>query len=236
MTGLLVSVRNAGEAQVALVGGADIVDVKEPRSGSLGAAPVATWQEVAEVVSTQALLSIALGELTDFDPVLGNGLPGNTHFAKIGLAGCADRSDWPVRWQEAWESLPRDVQRVAVCYVDHQQARSPGWELILQRAPAAGCKCLLLDTFDKSAGDLFTHWSVAHLRHVVARATDLGLLVVAAGSIGEADLERLEEAGVGYLAVRGAVCRPDRSGHLQEGLVRRLRAACGVAGASISTG
>jgi len=219
MTALLVSVRNATEAQTALLGGADIVDVKEPRFGSLGAASAATWQEVDEVVSSQALLSIALGELMDFAPGLGDSLPRNTHYAKIGLAGCMDRSDWPVRWLEAWESLPADVQRVAVCYVDHQQARSPNWDRILEEAPAAACK-----------------WSVAHLRHVVGRATDLGLLVVAAGSIGEADLERLEEAGVGCLAVRGAVCRPNRVGHLQEELVRQLRAACGVNGASLSTG
>jgi len=236
MTALLVSVRNAVEAQAALLGGADIVDVKEPRFGSLGAASVATWQEVNEVVGSQALLSIALGELMDFAPVLGDALPDHTHYAKIGLAGCMDRSEWPVRWLEAWESLPADVQRVAVCYVDQQQARSPNWDRILEEAPAVDCKCLLLDTFDKSAGNLFTHWSVTHLRHVVARATDLGLLVVAAGSLGKADLERLEEAGVGCLAVRGAVCRPDRTGHLQEELVRQLRAACGVNGASLSAG
>jgi uncharacterized protein (UPF0264 family) len=38
MTGLLVSVRDAAEAADALAGGADLIDVKEPNAGSLGAA------------------------------------------------------------------------------------------------------------------------------------------------------------------------------------------------------
>ena len=36
--GLLVSVRSAAEALAALAGGADVIDVKEPNQGSLGAA------------------------------------------------------------------------------------------------------------------------------------------------------------------------------------------------------
>ena len=36
--GLLVSVRSAAEALSALAGGADVIDVKEPNRGSLGAA------------------------------------------------------------------------------------------------------------------------------------------------------------------------------------------------------
>ena len=36
--GLLVSVRSADEAIAALAGGADVIDVKEPNRGALGAA------------------------------------------------------------------------------------------------------------------------------------------------------------------------------------------------------
>ena len=46
MTRLLVSVRNALEAEVALAGGAHVIDVKEPSHGSLGRADEATLAEV----------------------------------------------------------------------------------------------------------------------------------------------------------------------------------------------
>ena len=45
MTGLLVSVRDADEAEAALRGGAALIDVKEPRHGSLGRASAEQWRE-----------------------------------------------------------------------------------------------------------------------------------------------------------------------------------------------
>ena len=36
MTGLLVSVRSAEEAEIALAGGANLIDIKEPSRGALG--------------------------------------------------------------------------------------------------------------------------------------------------------------------------------------------------------
>lgn len=72
MAGLLVSVRNAKEAMAALVGGADLIDVKEPLAGSLGAATPKTWQEIGEVVGGEKPLSAALGELHDWDGSLPN--------------------------------------------------------------------------------------------------------------------------------------------------------------------
>jgi len=236
MTGLLVSVRSAEEARAALLGGADIIDVKEPRYGSLGAASVEVWKEVAAVVADEALLSIALGELSDFDPLQAAQLPAKTHYAKIGLAGCANLPDWPERWQQAWACLSTDVERVAVCYVDQQQAEAPDWQQILQQAVGASCKCLLLDTFDKRAGNLFRHWSERQLADVVAQAAADGLFVVAGGSIQGQHQPILAATGVRLMAVRGAVCRGARTGPLEADLVKQLRAVCDASGSSVFAG
>ena len=236
MTGLLVSVRSATEAQAALLGGADIIDVKEPRYGSLGAASVEVWQQVAAVVADQAQLSVALGELRDFDPLQVAQLPASTVYAKIGLAGCAEIADWPARWQQAWTCLPSHVQRVAVCYVDQQCAAAPSWDQILHQALDAGCKCLLLDTFDKRAGNLFGHWSESQLADVVAQAALEGLFVVAGGSIQGQHQPILAAVGVRFMAVRGAVCRGTRTGPLQADLVKQLRAVCDASGPSVFAG
>ena len=42
MTGMLASVRNLKEAEMVCRGGTDIVDIKEPRHGALGAVPLST--------------------------------------------------------------------------------------------------------------------------------------------------------------------------------------------------
>jgi len=63
---LLVSVRDAAEARAALVGGADLIDVKEPSRGSLGRAEADTIAAVAHAVGGRTPVSAALGELRDW--------------------------------------------------------------------------------------------------------------------------------------------------------------------------
>ena len=74
---LLVSVRNAEEALMAVRGGADIIDVKEPSNGSLGRASVENLLAIADVLKLQQQhadrvrieavpLSVALGEVQEW--------------------------------------------------------------------------------------------------------------------------------------------------------------------------
>lgn len=51
MTGLLVSVRDAREARLALAGGVDLIDIKEPSRGALGGADPAIWRDVRDVTA-----------------------------------------------------------------------------------------------------------------------------------------------------------------------------------------
>ena len=59
---LLVSVRSAAEVGPAVAGGADIVDAKEPTTGSLGAVSRRVLREIALGLPAGVPLSIALGE------------------------------------------------------------------------------------------------------------------------------------------------------------------------------
>src|SRR5438045_3353813 len=102
MTRLLISVRNAEEAQVALRGGADLIDVKEPALGSLGRASAAIWTQVAHSVHGQKPSSAAMGELAADDDVLP---PNGFRYLKWGLRGCADISDWTKRLADRQRTL-----------------------------------------------------------------------------------------------------------------------------------
>ena len=106
MTKLLVSVRSRAEAEAALAGGADIIDIKEPARGALGAADPAVWAEICACIGRRAIVSAALGELLSdrtFD--LARQTAG-LRFAKIGLAGCHSHRGWMDRWMAAVQSLP----------------------------------------------------------------------------------------------------------------------------------
>ena len=48
MTGMLASVRNLEEAKMVYQGGADIIDIKEPNEGALGAVPLSQIHHVVD--------------------------------------------------------------------------------------------------------------------------------------------------------------------------------------------
>jgi uncharacterized protein (UPF0264 family) len=232
MTRLLVSVRDAEEARDAVAGGADLVDVKEPARGALGRADVAVWRSVAFAVGDAVPCSAALGELREYDASdIGNavstamksgGLSG-FRFAKLGLAGCAQQRDWATRLHAAWQALPTGIEPVAVVYADHARAASPPPAEVIAASIAGRSQAVLIDTFAKDAGHLFSHLSGDMLRRLIALCRDRGLLVVLAGSLDASALPQAIALAPDYIAVRGAVCRPNRAGRLDAALVRRLR-------------
>src|SRR5262245_51990310 len=91
---LLVSVRDAAEAEAALAGGADLIDVKEPSRGALGRADAVVIADIVRAVGGKAIVSAALGELREC-PIVGVAaeLPEGIHYLKWGLAGLL-RQQW----------------------------------------------------------------------------------------------------------------------------------------------
>ena len=67
MTGLLVSVRDAEEARHAADAGADLIDIKEPLAGPLGAAAPETIAEIVHVVAGRCPISVALANLSTIE-------------------------------------------------------------------------------------------------------------------------------------------------------------------------
>ena len=97
---LLVSVVSATEARRALAGGADIIDVKDPAEGALGAPSPRVLSEVVAAVGAAAPVSVALGD----DP----GLPHTAALAARGAelaapptsrSACAAWASSTARWR-----------------------------------------------------------------------------------------------------------------------------------------
>jgi uncharacterized protein (UPF0264 family) len=63
MTQFLASVRDVSEAALALAAGADIIDLKEPARGALGAVDPATLAAVLQHVAGRARVSATVGDL-----------------------------------------------------------------------------------------------------------------------------------------------------------------------------
>lgn len=240
MPQLLVSVRNLDEAAAARLAGVDIVDLKEPGAGALGAIAgperqriVNCWNQLP-AGETVPQLSLALGELA----AVGN--PGWTlpdskpesqfRYAKVGLAGVAENaaagnfviSDWRARWRELALQLPQPTTLVAAAYADASAARAPEPEEVLELALDAGSEVFLLDTFGKQSGSVFELLPTARLARL--RALACGRIEFAlAGSIRREHQSSLRELQPEIVALRGAVCEAGRNSPLCPQRLRQWR-------------
>ena len=81
---------------------------------------------------------------------------------------------------------------------------------------------LLLDTWDKSAGNLLAHIALVELQALGERAARQGVRLVLAGSLDEAAIRVLAPLAPAYFAVRGAACGGDRTQAIELARVKRL--------------
>ncbi len=228
---LLVSVRSAAEVEPAIVGGADIIDAKEPARGSLGAVSPETLDEILACVPEDVALSVALGDINRREDVIAAigslRLPPrrSLSFVKLGFAGV--RSPRAVgrligAAVETAARLPSPVRVVAVAYGDGTRADTVAPERIPQLARQAGAAGVLLDTYAKEGLSLPALLGPARLARWVVVARDLDLLSALAGGLGPADLEIVREAGPDVVGVRGAACEGGREGRVVASRVRAL--------------
>ena len=218
---LLVSVRSAREAAVAVDAGVDLIDVKEPRRGSLGPADVAVWREVLDVVAGRRPVSVALGELLTDDVAEHARQADGCRFAKIGLAGCAAVDDWRSRLERAFAQLPRETGAVAVVYADWRDARTPPPAEIVEHAARIGCVAVLIDTQQKQNGDLFRQLEWRELVELCEVIRSHQMLLVVGGSLSLSSVPLALRLQPAFLAVRGAVCRGERDADVDAGLVQQ---------------
>jgi len=211
MTKLLISVRDAEEAVIATKYAIDVLDVKDPEAGALGAVNEATLRKIVSEVSGSFVKSVALGELRDFQPTISGELLSHFQLVKIGLAGMANIADWQTAWQDFASSLPSNCRPVCVAYLDAELAQAPPLAEVFQLAKANLRSPLLIDTFEKSNGGLVERLGGDQLRMLVHVARDRGVTELAlAGSVLLEHLPTLLECKPDYIGVRGAVCAKGR--------------------------
>jgi uncharacterized protein (UPF0264 family) len=108
---------------------------------------------------------------------------------------------------------------VAVAYCDHDVADSPCPAEVVKVAAQLHCRWLLVDTFDKSCGDLFEHLSRDELAEVITLARRADMRVALAGSLTLDSIPRALDLQPDVIGVRGAVCQGGRNGRIARELI-----------------
>ena len=158
---LLVSVTDAREARVAVEAGVDIVDVKNPDEGSLGAPAPGVIERVREVVPAERPVSAAIGDLPNLPgtaalAALGAARSG-AGYVKVGLWGTSTEDEAVAVLSAVRDAVDGGVAVIAAAYADAE--RVPGGPLppgavvaAARRASVGGC---LVDTALKDGRGLF---------------------------------------------------------------------------------
>jgi uncharacterized protein (UPF0264 family) len=216
MTGLLVSVRDAEEARTALVGGASLIDVKDPARGALGRAEDSLVRAVVAAVAGQAPVSAAMGELLEAErPPEGVDLA----FAKWGLSGTRD-----LPWQQLLLRMRDSVAPVVVpcAYAEQQSVGSPAIQTVLDWMISEQLPILLIDTFLKDGRTLVDHLSLRELQSLAERCRIHRVQLALAGSLSAELIARLASVHPAWFAVRGAACGGSRNGRVERECVNEL--------------
>ena len=230
---LLVSVTDAEEARVAVDAGVDIVDVKNPGEGSLGASAPGVIGRVREVVPPERPVSAAIGDLPNLPgtaalAALGAARSGAA-YVKVGLWGASVTDDAVAVLSAVRDAVDGGAAVVAAAYADAE--RVPGRPLppgdVVEAARRAGVGGCLLDTAIKDGRGLFEWLTPEALETLVAEGHAAGLEMALAGALRTEDLSVVRTTGADIAGVRAAACRGGRrTAPLDAERIGRLRAEC----------
>lgn len=212
----------------------DVVDVKKPDEGSLGANYPWVIQEIRQAVPADTPVSATIGDVpykpgTVAQAALGATVAGASYI-KVGLYGCTT----PEQGIEVMRGVVRAVKDyntdavvVAAGYADAHRIGCVNPLALPSIASQSGCDGAMLDTAIKDGTALFDHLTRETCGEFVARCHSFGLFAALAGSVRVAHLADLTAIGTDIIGVRGAVCQGgDRNaGQIQPHLIREFRAA-----------
>ncbi len=225
MTNMLASVMTVAEAKVALDLDADIIDLKNPREGALGALPLSTIREIVAVLGGRVTVSATIGDVP-YEPaqiahkVLATAETG-VDIVKIGID--PNRSDKKLS-REMTGLLKAHSTNISVCLIAvlfSDDILPLDW---VDKLAESGFQGVMLDTADKRGGSLRTRHRDTDLKYFVEYAHSLNLLCGIAGSLQIEDIVPLLVMSPDYLGFRGALCRgTDRTAQLDIDAFRSVR-------------
>ncbi len=210
---LLISPINTDEALEAIEGGADIVDVKNPKEGSLGASFPWIIKSVREMTPKDMLVSATLGDVPYKPGTVSlaamGALVSGADYIKVGLYGTKN-------YDEACEVMENvvltvkenspDAVVVASGYADAHRVGAISPMEIPKVAADSGADLAMVDTAVKDGKTLFDFMDMDDLQKFVNEIHDYGLKSALAGSVKKDQLKPLYEINCDVVGVRGAAC------------------------------
>jgi uncharacterized protein (UPF0264 family) len=219
---LLVSVVTLEEAEEAVQGGADILDLKNPREGSLGAAHPKLIAEVCRQYSHSLPISAAIGDFAHLPNSAAlaalSAAEMGADYVKVGLLGSRTEPqalDFLATIAETCSWRGSKTKLIAAVYGDYREAGTLDPRQLPRIARQAGFSGCMIDTLNKKGKCLFDYISAESLAEFLLECRKYELLSSLAGSLTPAHIDLLKSLDPNIVGVRGAVCENGvRTGHI----------------------
>jgi uncharacterized protein (UPF0264 family) len=210
---LLISPADEKEAAEAVAGGADIIDVKNPKEGALGASFPWVTKQIRKLTPANIEVSCAIGDAPNLPcsvslAALGAATTG-VNYVKVGLYGVKTKEEAVYLMQgvtKAVKDCNSAVKVVATGYADAKRIGAVNPLLVPDIAHEAGADVAMLDTAIKDGKNLFTFLTADQLKRFVNTAHAYGLKAALAGSLRKEDLAAVYVLGADIIGLRGAAC------------------------------
>ncbi len=204
MTGMLASVNSVEEAVLVLNANVDIIDLKQPALGALGALESALVKKIVEAVNGRCPVSATIGDLPLQPELVYAAVTAmaetGVDYIKIGFFPGGDMQGTLDKLASFCRSVGA-TDLIAVLFADAQ----PDFTII-SALKNANFKGVMLDTMNKKNGSLTQVMSKIDLAQFVSLAKDQSLLCGLAGSLRLEDIDELMAYQPDYLGFRGALC------------------------------
>lgn len=220
---VMISIKDALEAREIMAAcGVDMVDIKNPLEGTLGANYPWVIEESLDLLKGHSITAASLGDLTF--------MPGGASLAAYGVASLgvdfvtASFSRLRDRWEvaEMYATLKRAVEDpgaglIITGYGDHQRIGGLDPLEILKGAQEADY--FMIDTAIKDGLNIFDFLSPRDMTGLMEKAHEQGMGFIVAGSIRHPQIKELTTLQPDAAAFRGIVCR---DGTVSRDLVKEL--------------
>jgi len=212
MTKILISVTSIEEARLASAGGADIIDLKDPDNGALGALPLDKIAEVVRFVKTQTVYgdkvtSATIGDLPLHPDLIarqaGRLLETEVDIVKIGFFSepGLQFADYEYCLNGLKALAAKGAKLIAVLFAEHSYP-----EGLLALIKNAGFYGVMMDTAEKNGATFLDYHSIEFVRTMARTLQDHGLMFGLAGSLKLQHVAGIKEINPDYVGFRGGVC------------------------------
>lgn len=202
MTGMLASVTSVDEAEIVLDAGVDIIDIKNPHAGALGALEINAVKKIVRKVNGKTLTSATIGDIKPDNPKLSAYISDmsdtDVDYVKVGLFD-KQASDYFVNTIRT--AVNNDIKLVIVLFAEDYQGKESILPLL-----ESGIVGIMLDTREKKDRNLLNILDKNELSQFIGTAKEYKLLTGLAGSLRFKDIQTLLSIKPDYLGFRGALC------------------------------